>query len=121
MDPYRVQAELIKAMAHPARLQILEILAHEECCVCHLTTVLRKRQAYVSQQLMILRDAKLVVDRREGVVVYYRLADPLVAEAITLTRQLRVATGRELEFPSVPESPVDGCPCAKCSDGLWSS
>ena len=121
MDPYRVQAELIKAMAHPARLHILEILAHEECCVCHLTTVLCQRQAYVSQQLMILRDAKLVVDRREGVVVYYRLADPRVAEAITLTRQLLVATGSELGFPSVPESPVDGCPCPKCSDGLWSS
>ena len=121
MDPYRVQAELIKAMAHPVRLRILEILAHEECCVCHLTTVLGKRQAYVSQQLMILRDAKLVIDRREGVVVYYRLADPRVAEAIALTRQLLAATGRALAFPPVPESPVDGCPCPKCSSSLWSS
>jgi len=121
VDPYRVQAELIKAMAHPARLHILEILAQEECCVCHLTTVLCQRQAYVSQQLMILRDAKLVVDRREGVVVYYRLADPRVAENIALTRRLLVATGRELEFPSVPESPVDGCACPKCSHGLCSS
>lgn len=121
MDPYRAQAELIKAMAHPARLHILEILAQEECCVCHFTSVLRKRQAYVSQQLMILRDAKLVVDRREGVVVYYRLADPRVAEAIALTRQLLVATGRELEFPAVPGSPVDGCPCPTCNDGLCCS
>jgi len=121
VDPYRVQAELIKAMAHPVRLRILEILAHEECCVCHLTTVLGKRQAYVSQQLMILRDAKLVVDRREGVVVYYRLADRLVAEAIALTRQLLAATGRELGFPPVAESPVDGCPCPKCSSSLWSN
>ena len=121
MDPYRVQAELIKAMAHPVRLHILEILAQDECCVCHLTTVLHKRQAYVSQQLMILRDAKLVIDRREGVVVYYRLADPRVAEAIALTRQLLAATGREPEFPSIPASPVAGCPCPKCCDGFCPS
>jgi len=95
VDPYRLQAELIKAMAHPARLHILEILAQEECCVCHLTTVLRKRQAYV-------------------------LADPLVAEAIAVTRQLLVDVGREIEFPALPPSPVDGCPCPKCGDGVRS-
>jgi DNA-binding transcriptional ArsR family regulator len=110
-----MQAQLIKAIAHPARLRILEILAHEECCVCHLTTVLAKRQAYVSQQLMVLRDAELVVGRREGVVVYYHLADPRIAEAIALGRQLLLATGREARFPPVPESPVDGCPCPRCS------
>ena len=66
MDPYRVQADLIKAMAHPTRLHLLDILAQGEACVCHLTTILGQRQPYVSQHLMVLREAGLVTDRKDG-------------------------------------------------------
>jgi ArsR family transcriptional regulator len=114
MDAYSLQAELMKAMAHPTRLRVLDILAQEECCVCHLSAVLRKRQAYVSQQLMRLRDAGLVLDRREGVMIYYRLADPRIEKVITLTRGLLPGAGRG-DFPPLPPSPVDGCPCPKCA------
>ena len=44
--------------------------------MCHLRTVLRRPQTYVSQQLRVLRDAGMVADRKDGVLVYYRLADP---------------------------------------------
>ena len=113
-EAYQRQAVLLKALAHPTRLQILDILSQDEACVCHLTAVLRQRQPYVSQQLMILREAGLVADRRDGVMVYYRLADPIVAETVRATRALLSAKGEAVEFPPVPAPPVVGCPCPRC-------
>jgi DNA-binding transcriptional ArsR family regulator len=114
-EPYRKLAKLFQALSHPARLRILQLLSDEEHCVCHLTAVLRKRQPYVSQQLMILRDAGLVVDRKDGLMVYYRLPSPHVLDLIeTMTGLLR-AQGVDVELLPVPKSPVKGCPCPKCS------
>jgi ArsR family transcriptional regulator len=73
---YSAYAALLKAMAHPVRLQILDMLRHGETCVCHIEAALDRRQAYVSQQLMILREAGLVESRKEGLQVYYWLAHP---------------------------------------------
>jgi len=115
MDAYRQQAVLYQALAHPVRLRILDILARQEACVCHLTAVLHKPQPYVSQQLSMLRDANLVTDRREGTLIYYHLADDhlvrLIEEGKTLVRDL---AGANLSFPVVPESAVDNCPCPRC-------
>lgn len=113
-EAYKRQAALVKALAHPTRLQILDILAQDEACVCHMTAVLRQRQPYISQQLMILREAGLVTDRRDGVMVYYRLADPAVAGTVRATRDLMRAAGTAVEFPPLPTSPVEGCPCPHC-------
>jgi DNA-binding transcriptional ArsR family regulator len=115
MDPYEKQAELIKALAHPVRLRILELLTAQEACVCHLTTVLRQRQPYVSQQLMLLREAGLVLDRKESTIVYYRLADQQIEAMIALTRAILQAQGVVVEAPPIPVSPVAGCPCPKCN------
>ena len=115
---YREQANLLKAMAHPTRLRILEILAHEECCVCHLTAILKQRQPYISQHLMVLRGQGLVDDRKDGVMVYYRLADPRVTQLLSWTRQLLQASGVEVSPSSIPASPVEGCPCPKCVESL---
>ena len=52
--------------------------------ICHIQSLLDKRQAYVSQQLMVLRDAGLVVDRRDGLNVFYRLADTAAADALAV-------------------------------------
>lgn len=114
LEAYEKQAEAIKAIAHPVRLRIVEILAEGEACVCHLTTILGQRQPYVSQQLTVLREAGLVHDRREGVMVYYRLADERVHEVVRATRLLLEAKGEDVEFAPVPECPVEGCPCPKC-------
>ena len=111
---YQIQAVTLKALAHPARIQILEVLAHEEACVCHLTTLLGLRQPYVSQQLMTLREAGLVLDRRDGLMIYYRLADSRVVDLLQLSRQLVMArTGAR--FPETPTGPVADCPCPSCA------
>lgn len=73
---YEDQARLFKALAHPVRLQILHILANESGCVCDLVQQTGCRQPYVSQQLIVLREAGLVVARREGLNVRYCLAFP---------------------------------------------
>ncbi len=70
--------ELLKALAHPERLRLLAALYGGEECVCHLTALLAQRQPYVSQQLAYLRDAGILQDRREGLRVYYHIADPRV-------------------------------------------
>jgi DNA-binding transcriptional ArsR family regulator len=116
VEPYDKQAELLKALAHPMRLRILDILGQEESCVCHLTAVLEQRQPYVSQHLMLLREAGLVLDRKEGTIVYYRLADRRVMESIAATRALLRGQGIDLDVPPIPRSPVSGCPCPKCGN-----
>jgi len=106
---YKQQTALFKALAHPARLRILDLLAQGEVCVCHLTAVLGKRQPYVSQQLMILREAGLVTDRKDGLMVYYRLRDGGVRDLLAAGR---AALG--LPAPALPPQPVPGCPCPHC-------
>ena len=72
---YQQAAKLFHLLSHPARLRILDELRRAEACVCHLQTVLKRPQAYVSQQLRVLREAEMVADRKDGLLVYYRLAD----------------------------------------------
>lgn len=112
---YAPQAALLKALAHPTRLRILDILSRGEACVCHLTAILKKRQPYVSQQLMVLREAGCVQDRRDGVIVYYGLTDSRITELIARSRELVIARGQGIGCPPVPVAPVEGCPCPKCA------
>lgn len=84
MSDYQETARLFHILSHPARLQILDILRKGEECVCHIQSLLGKRQAYVSQQLMVLRDAGLVADRKDGLNVFYRLAEPAVTDVLTV-------------------------------------
>ena len=56
-QPYEAQAQWLKVLTHPARLAILNILRDGEHCVCHMEAHLGYRQAYISQQLMVLREA----------------------------------------------------------------
>ena len=60
MDAYEIQSDLLKALSHSTRLAILDILRDGEQCVCHMEATLNLRQAYISQQLMILKQAGLL-------------------------------------------------------------
>ena len=112
---YKQEAKLFQALSHPVRLRILDILARQEACVCHLTAILRRPQPYVSQQLATLREAGLVTDRREGTLIYYRLADDRLAELLDQGKAMvRSVEGDALVFPPVPAEPVADCPCPRC-------
>ncbi len=75
-QPLDVSIELFKAFADPVRLRLLNLLADGEVCVCHLHEALELPQSTVSRHLAYLRKRGLVVDRREGLWVHYRLASP---------------------------------------------
>jgi ArsR family transcriptional regulator len=112
MNDYRWLAKRMKALGHPVRLQILEVLEAEgESCVCHLEARLGQRQAGISQHLARLRDAGLVSDRRDGLNVYYSLADESVASLLTEGRKGMPRGVTIAETPGL----VD-CPCPRCAE-----
>ena len=115
METYRRQAALLKAIGHPVRLQIVDLLRAEPECVCHLSTALNKSQPYVSQQLAILRNAGAIVDERDGTNIFYRLADDNVARQVAAACQGRDDAEANADGPGTPAAPLDGCNCPKCS------
>lgn len=111
---FKRSAQLFRALSHPVRLRILDILGHQEACVCHLTAILGQRQPYVSQQLATLREAGLVADRREGTLIYYRPSCDHLPALLEQGKELtRVLTDEVLVFPEVPDVLQD-CPCPRC-------
>lgn len=104
MPDYNSKAEVFQTLSHPVRLQILDELRKQPCCVCHLQFLTRRPQAYVSQQLRVLREAGLVVDEKDGQNVYYRLSDQ------------KVETLLDDVFGLVASSCIlPDCTCPKCT------
>jgi DNA-binding transcriptional ArsR family regulator len=117
IDNYEPQAKLFKALMHPVRLAILNILRSGEECVCHMEAVLGYRQAYISQHLMLLREAGLIQDRRDGWNIFYRVTKPEVFDLIDDTAGLVGADSPQMgENPPAREK-VEACPCPKCNPG----
>lgn len=75
---YKAQARIIKALAHPARLFIVDELSRGERCVCELTDQLGVAMPTVSRHLGQLKSAGLVEDEKRGAQVFYRLRVPCV-------------------------------------------
>lgn len=71
-------AEVLKAVAHPLRLQIVEVLAKGEMCVGEIVDALGEKQAITSQQLNLMKDKGVLASRRDGARVYYRIENPNV-------------------------------------------
>ena len=114
-DGFRSQAQVFRALSHPVRLRILDILSHQEACVCHLTAILDQRQPYVSQQLAALREAGLVTDRRDGTLIYYRPANEHLAALLDQGKMVvEDLVGDHLVFAPVPEEALANCPCPRC-------
>ena len=65
--------EMAKGLAHPGRLRLLAMLAGGELCVCQMTAILALAPSTVSQHLSVLSRGGLVVERKEGKLVFYRL------------------------------------------------
>ncbi len=111
MDSYETQSEFLKAISHPTRLAILDILRDGEQCVCHMEATLNLRQAYISQQLMTLKDAGLVESRRDGLNLYYRVIKPQVFHVLDT---LSSVTGIATQLPEHKHADLE-CPCPKCN------
>jgi ArsR family transcriptional regulator len=87
-----IKAELFKALGHPARVRILEVLATGEHSVGELQPEVGIELSHLSQQLGVLRRAGVVTTRKEGSSVIYAVKDPLVVELLSVAKRLLVAS-----------------------------
>ena len=108
ISPTDKLANLFQTIGQPARLQILLAIGESEPCVCHLEATFGWRQAYLSQHLMALRKSGLLLERREGRYIFYRLNAPRLLDML---RQMA-----ELWGVSLPETPLaTDCDCPNCN------
>ncbi|HHY56301.1 MAG TPA: helix-turn-helix transcriptional regulator [Chloroflexi bacterium] len=106
---YEALSARLKALAHPERLRILDVLRREPECVCHLEALLGKPQPYVSQQLRLLREAGVICDQKQGQNVFYRVCDPEVLA--WLDAFMGPVDGSTYEHHEI----VAACVCPKCA------
>ena len=79
------KAEIFKALAHPTRLRILELLMGGERCVCEIYAALGQEQPNVSKHLNLMRRAGILHCRKEGVRILYSIKNPEVLEILRHT------------------------------------
>jgi len=115
--PEQAISLLLETIGKPARIRILLAIGEGESCVCHLEAVLGLRQAYISQHLMALREAGLLLPQRDGRFIFYRLAD---LQLLNLIEKAAVISG--LPTDDIPQrvgiKSKTACCCPRCSDEL---
>ena len=82
LDVVKKQSRIFKALADETRLRILNLLRAREMCVCEIMIALNLTQPTASHHLRILESAELVEDLRKGKWVFYKIANPKLAERI---------------------------------------
>lgn len=106
-------ANVLKVLGSPFRVKLLFVIGHGEACVCHLEAVLKKRQAYISQHLMVLRDADILDTRREGKYIFYRTADDSIFELLEIAAAIQKISPEML--PEITELGTQAnCACPSC-------
>ena len=94
-DVYEARAEILKALAHPSRLAIVDALADGERCVCELQELVGSDMSTVSRHLALMKAAGLLAARREGTSIYYRLRVPCVTRVFTCVEAVLAADTKE--------------------------
>jgi len=93
-----MKAEILKALAQPTRLKILELLRNGERCICEIVPAINGEQSNISRHISLMQKTHLVSTRKEGVRVMVRVSDPNVfgildSIALLLKRQI-IETGK---------------------------
>jgi DNA-binding transcriptional ArsR family regulator len=83
----RFKADLFQALGHPTRIHIVEILRDGELSVGAILAKVGVEPANLSQHLAVLRSKRLVLTRKDGNVIHYRLRDPLLTEVLSIMRR----------------------------------
>jgi len=91
---YRLEAEIIKAAAHPIRLAVIDCLREGERCVCVIAERVGAERSNVSRHLAVMTRAGLLSSRKDGLMVYYSLRTPCILRFLScvdecLKEQLR--------------------------------
>jgi DNA-binding transcriptional ArsR family regulator len=101
-ERFAARAVILKALAHPSRLFMVEVLAQGERCVCDLTAMVGSDISTVSKHLGILKAAGIVTDQKRGLQVYYTLRMQCVRDFMACADELLAETVRDrlnLTFP----------------------
>jgi DNA-binding transcriptional ArsR family regulator len=88
-EAYEKNSLIYKVLANPTRLEVLNILKKKETSVEELLKITKLSKANLSQHLALLRHNGLVVPRRNGLNVHYRIVDPRIVEPCKILHQLR--------------------------------
>ena len=107
---YNIQ-DLFKALADPTRLRLINLIGDSEVCVCFLVEILRISQPKISRHLAYLRRARIVIARREGKWMHYRLTEPPDDHATRIFKEVRASLSEHPEFQRDREKLVQVC-CA---------
>lgn len=78
---YEARSHIIKAMAHPTRLFILDILKEKTLCVCEINEQINADISTISKHLLVLKNAGLVSSTKKGLQVFYTLETPCLIES----------------------------------------
>ena len=84
----QARAGILKALAHPSRIFIVDKLSEKPHCVCELTEMIGADISTVSKHLSILKNAGIITDRKEGTTVYYSLEAPCLLRFIGCVEQV---------------------------------
>jgi ArsR family transcriptional regulator len=106
-------SSVFSVLGNPFRLKLLYTIGKGEACVCHLEAVLKKRQAYISQHLMVLRDAGILKTRRDGKYIFYRISDVGIFILIETTAEIAGIATRRLPELAEPGTQAN-CACPNC-------
>ena len=87
---FELQADICQTLANPKRLQIISLLKEGELSVGGMVKAMGIAKANLSQHLSIMRQKGILVGRREGTTIYYRLASPKITEACAAMREVLI-------------------------------
>ena len=93
---YETRAHIIKALAHPTRLFIIDELAKKERCVCELRDMIGADVSTVSRHLTVLKEAGVVEDEKRGLQVWYRLKVPCILNFFGCVEDVLKANARQM-------------------------
>lgn len=88
LELQKFKADFFKALAHPLRIRILELLAEGDKNVNELQTLIGSEGSAVSQQLSILRSKNIVYSEKDGNRVVYSLRDPMIIDLLNIAREI---------------------------------
>ena len=85
---YELHASICQTLSNPKRLEVIDCLRDGELTVTRLAEAINISQANLSQHLALMREKGILIARREGSNVYYRLSNPKITQACDLMRQV---------------------------------
>ena len=92
---FEAQSKIIKAMAHPTRLFIVDELSRKEKCVCELRDLIGSDISTVSKHLSILKNVGIIEDERRGSQIYYTLKMPCILNFFNCVRTVITQNAKE--------------------------